>query len=69
MHIRPIRLLEIGSLIAEYDLEKRLCKGCTSVDWENEDEIKEVMAPGNNEDDHDEDLERKIRRLRKEKQQ
>lgn len=55
MHIRPTRLLKVGLPNIKYDLEWRLCKGCTGVDWYDESKIEEAITTGNNKDDNDKD--------------
>lgn len=61
MRIELTRFLEVGSSNAEYDLEEKPCKGCTSADWSNEGEIKEVIAADNNKDNDDENPQDKNR--------
>ena len=68
MHIGPIRHLEVGPLIAKYDLQGKLCKGYTSANWGNNSEIEETMAVDNNKDNNKENPQEKNRQLKKKKQ-
>lgn len=47
IYIVPIRLLEVGPYNAKYDLKEKLCKECIGVNWNNDNEIKEVIASKN----------------------
>lgn len=53
IYIRPTRLLKVGLLNAKYDLEGRLRKGYTGVNWSDDGEI-ETMITNDNEDDDEE---------------
>ena len=68
IYIKPTRLLELGPPNTEYNLEKRLCKGCTSVNWGNKDEIKEAMAAKNKKNNDEKNFQEKNRQLKREKQ-
>ena len=55
IHIGLTRLLEVGPSNAKYDLDKKLRKGCTNVDWGDDDEIEGAMAADNNEKNDEKD--------------
>ena len=56
MHVGPTRFLEFKPPDAEYDSTGRQLGGHTSVDWDDDSEIKKAMAAAdNNKDDDKED--------------
>lgn len=67
MHIGPIKFLIMNLPNAKYNLEKRLYKEYTSINWYKNDEIEETIAVDNNKNDNEEDSEEKNRQLKREK--
>ncbi len=55
MHIWPTRLLEVDLFNTKYNLEGKLCEGCTGIDEGHESEIEEDMATRKNKEDDDKD--------------
>lgn len=56
MYIRLTRFLEVGFFNAKYNLEKKLCERYTSMDWSNQNKIKEVITVKNNENNNKKDF-------------
>lgn len=56
MHIRPTKLLEFGPFNIKYNLKKRFYKEYTSIDWGEENKIKEVIAMNNNKNGDEKNL-------------
>lgn len=56
MYIRSTKLLEVGLLNAEYDLEEKLCEWCTDTNCDDDGEIEEAMAVDNNKNNNKDDL-------------
>lgn len=44
MQIGPTKLLKDGAIIADYDLQGRLCGGSQNLDWDDNRRIQEAIA-------------------------
>lgn len=59
VYIKPTRLLKVGLPNTKYNLEKKFCKGCTSIDWSDNHQIKKAIAMDNNKNNDKEDFKKK----------
>lgn len=65
MYIGPTRLLENGAAIANYHLEKKLCKGSQVLNWGNNKEIDETVVDAEDNKNKAENPQKKNIKLKK----